>query len=162
MQSLCNRLAVALSLTALLAYLSNAHAAQYLCVTEKSVVFAYDKVTKTWDNANFTTDAKYLVSESNDPKYAYQLTRIGNKDPLASCKQGFNEYGYIFCTTFPGYNSFGFYDFRFNRINGRFLFSSLAGYYNVIPENSKWYTDENSFTPHIVNCPRFTRRLSVS
>jgi hypothetical protein len=63
MVSLSNRLAVALFLAALLALVSIAHAEQYLCVAEKSVGFAYDKATKTWDNANFSTDAKYLVSE---------------------------------------------------------------------------------------------------
>ncbi|HKF95788.1 MAG TPA: hypothetical protein VKB96_14585 [Gammaproteobacteria bacterium] len=146
MQSLCNRLAVALSLTALLAYLSNAHAAQYLCVTEKSVGFAYDKVTKTWDNANFTTDAKYLVSESNDPKYAYQLTRIGNKDPLASCKQGFNEYGYIFCADVGFGSGFKLYGFRFNRIIGKFLLTYPDGYYNVVPGMDNPAIDENSIT----------------
>ena len=71
MQSLCNRPAGALSLGALLAYASIAHAEQYLCVAEKASGFSYDKLTKIWDNFfNISVDVKYLVTESKDSKYA--------------------------------------------------------------------------------------------
>jgi hypothetical protein len=66
-----NRPAGALSLAALLAYASIAHAEQYLCVAEKASGFSYDKLTKIWDNFNISIDVKYLVTESKDSKYAY-------------------------------------------------------------------------------------------
>ena len=128
-------------------YSTITNANQYLYVAEKSVGFAYDKVvTKTWENADFSADVKYLVSESNDPKYAYQLTRIGNKDPLASCKQGFNEYGYIFCADVGFGSGFKLYGFRFNRIIGKFLLTYPDGYYNVVPGMDNPAIDENSIT----------------
>jgi hypothetical protein len=66
-----NRPAGALSLAALLACASIAHAEQYLYVAEKASGFSYDKLTKIWDNFNISIDVKYLVTESKDSKYAY-------------------------------------------------------------------------------------------
>ena len=130
-------------------YSTITNANQYLYVAEKSVGFAYDKVTKTWDNANFSPDAKYLVSESKNPKFAYQITEVGDRYSLASCKQGFNQYGYILCADIGIGSGFELYDFRFNRINGRFLLTFPVGYYNVAPGISKGATDENSVTPYM-------------
>jgi len=131
---------VAILSIALVAYVSIANAEQYLCVADKSVGFAYDKVTKAWDNANFSTDAKYLVSESKEPKYAYQITRIGTNYRLASCKQDFNKYGYLVCPDVAIANKF--YDFSFNRISSKFLLIFPYGYIDVTP-------DERNASPYM-------------
>lgn len=148
-QTLGIRLAGALSLAALLAYASMANADEYLCVAEKASGFSFNKLTKSWQSANFSTEAKYLVSESNNPKYAYQVTGVWDRYPIASCKVGFNKYGYIFCADVGFGSGIEIYDFRFNRINGRFLLTSPAGYYNVVPEIDKGAVDENRGTPYM-------------
>jgi|SRR5215213_2356719 hypothetical protein len=79
-------------------------------------------------------------------------TRIGEKHPLASCTQGFNQYGYIFCADVSFGSEFRFYDFRLNRINGRFLLTFPLGYYTVVPEIDKRFmrpTEENSNIPYM-------------
>jgi hypothetical protein len=113
----------------------------YLCVSESSAGFRYDKQTKTWKGTNFRTDDKYLIAPSKSPNYAFQVTRVGESSPAVSCDNGFNEPGYLHCEGIGG-------EFKFNRRNGRFLFAFVTGYFNVIPSLND-ITDETSDTPFI-------------
>jgi hypothetical protein len=58
--------ALTFSLGALVASIASAE--QYLCVAEKSAGFVYDKRTGAWDTTRFLANAKYVVSESRDPR----------------------------------------------------------------------------------------------
>lgn len=114
-------------------------AEQYLCVSERSAGFKYDARTSTWNGTTFRTEDKYLIAPSKDPRYAFQVTKVGENISTASCKDGFNEFGYLFCSGLGG-------DFKFNRDNGRFLLVYAMGYFNVLPGVNKT-TDEKSDTP---------------
>jgi hypothetical protein len=59
------------------------------------------------------------------------------------CKDGFDEYGYLYCKPYV----LGV-DFYFNKNNKRFLMNHIRGYYNVLPGMNN-ITDENSDTPVI-------------
>jgi hypothetical protein len=147
MTSLFNKLAVVLLLAALLAYVPIANAEQYLCVAEETSGFTYDTRTKSWDSASLPTDAKYLLSESKDPRYAYHLTELGNNYELVSCKKDFNPYGFIFCSG-PRLSVLD-YDFRLSRRDGRFLLSFPVGYYALARGLGRQLAEETSPNPYM-------------
>ncbi len=120
-----------------------ASAEQYLWVTEHATGFSYDKTSKEWKNTNFTPEHKYIIAKSKYKAYSYQVNELGEDDPASFCKEGFNQYGYLFCQ--EGYIHT---EFRFNKKNGRFLAVSPYGYYNAMPGEAK-VTDETSDTPLI-------------
>ncbi len=119
-------------------------AQQYLCVAEQAAGFSYDKATKEWKNATFKASSKYLISKADGTWGAFQVTRIGDDSPFIFCKSDFNEASFLLCSA--GLAAIG--DFNFNKTNGRYLYSSPFGYYNVLPEANN-ITDENSDTPFL-------------
>ena len=114
---------------------------QYLCVSERSAGFKFDARADSWASTNFRTEAKYLVAPSKNAQYAFQITKVGENIPTASCEDGFNEPGYLLCTGIGG-------EFKFNRDNGRFLLVYAIGYFNVLPKLNQ-ITDEKSDTPFL-------------
>ena len=121
-----------------------AGAEQYLCVPDKATGFAYNKNSRTWEQANLTTNRKYIVSKSDDEhfkRYAFVVIEIGQTIPRAICEKGFSDGGYLECL--------GVFDFRFNKKNGRYILThTLFGYIDVLP-NGYFPTDEKSTTPFI-------------
>jgi len=112
---------------------------KYLCVAERATGFAYNEISKSWENMNFKTDAKYIISKSNAKGYSFKVTKVGEDNPEFECEKGFNEYGYLLCGE-------GIGEFKFNKKNGRFIKVYLFGYFNVLPEVNK-FTDKSSDTP---------------
>ena len=110
-------------------------AQQYLCVADKLTGFSFDN--DRWDYAQFTADdQKYVVSlaEGFNPDENFQVVKLGESH-VTKCQEGFNESGYLFCE--------GLGSFKFNKNNGRYVYSSLFGYFNVLPDVNG-ITDENS------------------
>ena len=123
---------------------------KYLCVAERSTGFAYKEISKSWENTNFKTDAKYIISKSDDKQYRFKVTKVGEISPTYECEKGVNEPGYLHCESMSG-------QFKFNKTNGRFLASCPFGYFNVIPERKRSFedkskipfTDKDSDTPYM-------------
>jgi hypothetical protein len=118
-----------------------ADAKQFLCVTEKSSGFSYNRVLKQWDSTVFKSSGKYIVSKSKDSRYTFQVIKVGEKLPTSLCKKGFDEYGYLNCKYYVT-------DFFFNKFNLRFLLTYSHGYVNVLPSINET-TDEKSSTPYM-------------
>ncbi len=95
---------------------------QYLCVPDKATGFAYDAKKKGWGVTEFTTNVKWVVAPPKNGKQAFVVTRIGEKRPEYSCKEGVNDSGILLCSGFGGLN--------FNRNSGRYLRTQL-GYFSV-------------------------------
>ena len=115
-------------------------AEQYLCVPDKTTGFSFNKVTKKWQYSNFENETKYVISKSNVKDYVFQVTEVGENSPIARCESDFNNYGILFCS--------GYYEFKINKKNGRYLKVYVYGYYNVVLEEGK-NIDEGGDTPHI-------------
>lgn len=141
MKSLSVRLGVVLIGLAILGYGEVSGQEKYLCVSDRSTGFRYDESSKSWEQARFKANRKYIISKSDDKEYTFKVIRIGENYPICYCMQGFNEPGYLFCQGPGG-------DFRFNKKNGRYILIYSIGYYNVLPD-SMFLTDENSDTPFI-------------
>ena len=122
----------------------------FLCMADKSTGFKYDEHLKIWDHARFRSDIKYIISLSPNREFNFVISEVGTKRLRGFCKKGFNEYGMLFCATLTG-------EFRFNRNNGRFLLTELAGYYSVGAEGMH-EIDETSDTPllQIGTCAPFS------
>lgn len=117
---------------------------QYLCTADLTVGFFYNTVSKKWDMGNFKADAKYVVSRrgAQEAESAFLVWDIGDDELYrASCRSEFNKYGFLFCNMGDGG------EFKFNRINGRYLATYTSGYFNVVPGNK--LTDASSSTPII-------------
>ena len=114
---------------------------QYLCTADKASGFYFYKAAKSWQRTKFKADSKYTISKPEGSKWAFVVRKVRNFSPIATCKDGFDEAGLLFCKG-PSY------DFRFNRNNGRYLSAYLLGYFDVLPgTNDK--TDATSDTPFI-------------
>ena len=114
---------------------------QYLCTAERASGFYFNNNAKIWQRTKFKADSKYTISKPEGSNWAFVVRKIKNFSPIATCKDGFDEAGLLFCKGTG-------YDFRFNRNNGRYLSAYLLGYFNVLPgPNDK--TDATSDTPFI-------------
>lgn len=125
-------------------FLSNpliASAEQYQCVSEHATGFSYDKVSKSWTTAKFKTGENYIITESDDEGSSFNVTKVGEKHVMFTCDNRFNKLGYLFCEGAAG-------KFKFNKNNGRYILSHLAGYFDVLPKINE-ITDEKSDTPFI-------------
>ena len=107
--------------------------------------FTYNAHSKQWNYARFKTDFHYVVAPpKNEPNVFALITKIkvGETDPrYGYCEHDFNDAGYIHCDTLGG-------DFRFNRLNGRYLNVFAMGYVDV-GVGSLPSTELNSSTPAI-------------
>ena len=114
---------------------------QYLCTADKASGFYFYKAAKSWQSTKFKADSKYTISKPEGSKWAFVVRKVKNFSPIATCKDGFDEAGLLFCKGTG-------YDFRFNRNNGRYLAAYLLGYFNVLSgTNDK--ADATSETPFI-------------
>jgi len=126
----------------------------YLCVSDMSTGFRYNKALDKWEIANFITDEeKYIVSRSIDKNIAWEVKRIGESSELAFCKKDFDEYGFLYCES----NII----FKMNKLNLRFLKINPIGYYNSSSKNNQdivLYKDGSSM-PYIEigECSSFKR-----
>jgi hypothetical protein len=103
-----------------LAFSGNALAQNaYICLVDKASGFSFNKGTRAWNGTHFNPSDKYLVKRSQPPD-AWEVTKVGQDIAMSSCKNDFNDYGYLFCE--------GIQPFRMNRKNLRFLTAYLIGY----------------------------------
>ena len=112
-------------------------AQQYLCVAEQAAGFSYDKEKKEWKTTTFGVRSKYVVSKAEGAKHAFEVTEIGKTVPSFYCESDFDRLGFLRCP-----NALG--EFKFNKDNGRYLSSYLAGYYDMLSEEH-----EGSDTPYL-------------
>jgi len=113
---------------------------RYICFPDHRTGFKYDASSKNWEQANFKSDHKYIISKSDDKRFTFEVKETGKNFPTFSCKEGFNEHGYLMCQ--------GIGEFKFNKKNGRYILTFSVGYYNVLPDTD-FSTDEKSDTPYI-------------
>ncbi len=120
---------------------------RYLCVSDRSTGFAFNAASKRWETAIFSNEKKYLIAPSGFLTKTLYVNEVGSDFSVASCGNGFNSDGVLFCL--------GFIDFRFNRNNGRYISVYIHGYIGV--DGLKEKTDEKADTPYleIGRCSRF-------
>jgi hypothetical protein len=116
---------------------STSFAEKYICLADIVTGFRYSETSEKWVQTKFIADDKYIISESDSESYAFKVVEIGSKYPLANCKEGFNEYGFLFCD-----------DFKFQKKNGRYIRSYTVGYFNVLPSLNE-ISDSTSDTPFL-------------
>jgi hypothetical protein len=116
---------------------------RYLCITDSSCGFSFNKSSGNWEHVFFKANSKYIISKPEAgtlyERAAFVVHRVGESVPCAVCMDGFDEYGYLSCSDGG---------FLANRTNGRFIYASVFGYVNVLPEVNG-ITDETSDTPWI-------------
>ena len=123
---------------------------QYLCIPEKMTGFSYNPKTKEWDVTRFRIDFKFIISKPANSEYPFTLTKVGTNEYWGECEKGFNDKGFLFCS------GMDVGDFKFNRINSRYLAVFDMGYYLV--GKGMWAaTDADSGTPamQIGKCTSF-------
>ena len=120
---------------------STSFAEKYICLADIVTGFKYSETSEKWVETGFLADDKYIISESDTERYAFEVVKIGSKYPEANCEEGFGEYGFLIC------NGAG-QDFRFQKKNGRYIRSNVMGYFNVLP-SSNGITDSTSDTPFL-------------
>ena len=121
----------------LLVFASVAGANQWLCIGEYATGFSYSEASQQWQSTHFRGQSKYVIIEGNNPKYPYEIKRLGEKFSLMRCDHAVNKAGYLLCDGLSG-------QFRFNKDNLRFLITFIPGFYNVLPNT---FSDEESDTP---------------
>lgn len=91
----------------------------YLCISELSSGFAFDKGSRQWKHARFEVKGeKYLLSNKSG---RWKWKTFGEDDNQAKDCGSFSSYGYINCQIYFG-------TVTFSKQNMRFLKSYLAGY----------------------------------
>jgi hypothetical protein len=103
--------------------------------------FVFNMTSKNWEHATFKANSKYVMSKPEDGSSAFVVREIGKSFPIAICKKDFYEAGFLFCDGPSG-------EFKFNRINGRYISTYLMGYFNVVPSVNE-ITDATSDTPNV-------------
>jgi hypothetical protein len=102
----------------------------YLCVSDKSTGFRYNKALDKWEIVNFIVDVnEYIVSRSTDKNIAWEIKRKGESSEFSFCKKDFDEYGFLYCES----NIV----FRMNKLNQRFININPSGYYNSTLKNNQ-------------------------
>ncbi len=108
---------------------ASAYAAEsYLCVADMATGFKFDKNRKEWKTTAFKAGNKYVLTKSKHEGYAWEVKKVGIRITQSWCKKDFDKYGFLLCD--------GFFAFKFNKNNLRFL--------NV---HSIGYVDENLVDP---------------
>ncbi len=137
-----------LMVTLLFAFLSaSAYAAEsYLCVADMATGFKFDENRKEWETATFKESQKYLVRKSKRKEFVWEVKQVGKSAELVFCNDDFNEVGSLVCESLGSTIAF-----RMNKLNLRFLYSYLIGFWTDNVKDSKG-TDilrEGSNTPNI-------------
>lgn len=94
-----------------------------ICIQEAGGGVAFEQSTKKWRGSVLQSDAKYVVSKTENPNAALEVRQLGSTTPVAYCKAGFTEKGILRCAGF-------WQEFYFNRKTMRFLYVYTAGYWN--------------------------------
>jgi len=86
------------------------NAESYLCITEHSTGFKYNKNTKEWASVKFKTDSKYIVSRAPNNKlyedYKWVVQKHGTKSIPIWCEKDFSDNGFISCADIIGMTEF--------------------------------------------------------
>ena len=120
---------------------STSFAEKYICLADILTGFKYSENSEKWVQAGFLANDKYIISESDTESYAFKVVKIGDENSIANCVEGFGEYGFLHC---KGVGQ----DFRFQKKNGRYIKSSIMGYFNVLP-SLNGISDSTSDTPYV-------------
>jgi len=116
----------------------------YICVSDISTGFRYNKALDKWEIVNFIVDVnKYIVSRSMDKNITWEVKRNRESSEFSFCKKDFDEYGFLYCES----NII----FKMNKFNLRFVYINPTGYYNSTSKNDQevmLYKDGSS-TPYI-------------
>ena len=111
-------------------------ASQWLCVTDLSTGFHYDRATKNWREATFEPGGKFIITHSDTDGISYEVKRVGQDIAACFCPNDYDQNGYLYCS--------GFFNFKFNKKNGRFIYTYPIGYVNILPDNKQSPTDDKS------------------
>lgn len=127
----------------------------YLCVPDRSVGYAFNDSTKTWDHANFRVgDDKYIVRPitPDDTGYfgmplkdAYGVWKLGEDISFVQCKEGVSEHNWLRCG--GEFNT----KFVLNSRTNRFMLTyegsyMIATFETVRNKDGSYKTDENGDT----------------
>lgn len=107
-------------ITLSLFFTNAAYAESYLCISDQSTGFWYNKQSKEWVKANFKSGDKFLVKQI---KGEWRWTRFGLEDndgDKTSCS-GFNDYGLSRCSS-------SFQTITFSRKSLRFEMHTFGTY----------------------------------
>lgn len=91
----------------------------YLCISDQSTGFAFNKDTGQWKPANFTAGKKYVLSRDGK---GWVLKEFGQANPVLRCPNDFNPSHYLGCDD-------GSMQFRMNSRILRYELAYLLGYY---------------------------------
>ena len=119
------------------------NAESYLCISDLTGGVFFNKGTKSWDSNSINlNDGKFLIRKYSDkvglsdneimnryikktfPKIAYSVSLFGEQEPRAICISGFSLKSELDC-------SLNSEHFKYNRKNGRFVYSQLGDYIDV-------------------------------
>jgi len=112
-----------IALTALL-LTAQVQAENYICQVKAASGVAY--TSGKWEGIKVNSDDSYVVVAVEETSHRYEVKRIGDKHPIASCEKGFEENEFIDCN--------GWQRFIFNRKTDRFMTSMMFGYIDGIDE----------------------------
>lgn len=129
---------------------SQSHAqnsSSWLCITDQVTGFIYRAQTRAWENAQFEPGQRFIIRRSDREGEEWEVIEHGVPDqidgfdigPESSCSSDF-LHNILSCH--------GPRRFVFNRETGRFLTTSISGYWTAIPGNAL-LSDNNSDTPTI-------------
>jgi hypothetical protein len=123
----------------------NAYGESFLCVAEQGAGFSYNKENKELVSAKFNvSNKKYIIKKAavrdlfEDSKW--MVSSLGANSPFYWTDDDFNQFGIIFLG-----------DFKFNRKNGRFIYSDDLGYIQSgldKPFGAGKFKDSD-YTPHM-------------
>lgn len=97
----------------------NEFAQEYVCIEDDAVGFTYDNDAGRWVTKVFDEKLEYHVIKSELDGFAYEVRKQGQEISVVGCKSDFNMVGRLFCD--------GFYSFKMNKTNMRFVVTSTAG-----------------------------------
>jgi hypothetical protein len=102
----------------------------------------HDKSTKQWQQTNFKSGEKYLVSKAKKPGAAWEVKEFGKDHSFVKCTEGFSTVGTMICDD-------GI--FRMSRNNLRFLRVFPHGYWfmNDAASSLDFFKQDGGDTPFI-------------
>ena len=93
----------------------------YLCISDLSVGFSFNKGSQSWERANFNVkNEKFMLSINSSGEWRWK--EFGKEGTGVFCGKQFSEHGYLRCESFT--------QVSFNRKNLRFQSYYPVGYVN--------------------------------
>lgn len=105
----------------------------YFCIAEQSAGFQFNKATKKWSSTTFAEERKFILNKGKMKGTAWELIEHGKKNVTSTCKNDFDENGFLSCR---GWLT----NFKMNNKTLRFRLDFLVGY--VVEK----YFDEKGLT----------------